>query len=87
MKAGDLAPIPDAAPRPSPDFRRYALPVVVLVSLVLLVLHIYTAFLQGDYSFIDDYVYVDAAIRLVLGRTCPAVAGNACNYEHPPLAK
>jgi 4-amino-4-deoxy-L-arabinose transferase-like glycosyltransferase len=58
-----------------------------LVGLCLFVLHIYIAFLQTDYSFIDDYVYVEAAIRLVLGRTCDTVAENACNYEHPPLAK
>lgn len=86
LQAGQ-APVPGASQRQGLDFEKYALLVVTLVALVLFVLHIYIAFLQGDYSFVDDYTYVGAAIRLLLGRTCLPAAGNACNYEHPPLAK
>jgi len=87
LQTGYEAPVSETSPRPRLDFKKYALLVVTLVALVLLVLHIYIAFLQGDYSFVDDYTYVAASIRLLLGRTCAPVAGNTCNYEHPPLAK
>jgi len=44
------------------DFKKYALPAVTLVAFVLLILHIYVAFLQANYSFVDDVTYVGAAL-------------------------
>ena len=64
-----------------------ALLIVILLAFALFVLHIYMAFVQPDYSFVDDTTYVSAAIRILLGKQCALVAENACNYEHPPLAK
>src|SRR5208283_3283626 len=50
-------------------------------------LHIYFAFLQPFYSFVDDLTYISAAFRMIEHFQCPPVAGNVCNYEHPPLSK
>ncbi len=69
------------------DLQKRAFLIIVCLGFALFLLHIYTAFLQPDYSFVDDYTYVGAALRIVLGRQCTLVAENPCNYEHPPLAK
>src|SRR5208283_5567332 len=69
------------------DLRRHAFPLVGIASTVLLALHIYFAFLQPFYSFVDDLTYISAAFRMIEHFQCPPVAGNVCNYEHPPLSK
>ena len=60
---------------------------VTFLGLVFFLLHVYIAFVQTDYSFVDDKTYVSAAIHLVLGIKCSPIPDNICNYEHPPLAK
>jgi len=69
------------------DLKKNALLIVCLLGLALFLVHIYLAFLQPNYSFVDDNTYVSAAVRMLLGRQCSPIAENACNYEHPPLAK
>ena len=64
-----------------------AIVLVTLFALAIFLLHVYTAFVQSDYSFVDDITYVNSAIRIVLGKQCAPLPDNICNYEHPPLAK
>src|SRR5271165_1570367 len=69
------------------DPRAKALVTLSVLAVMFLLIRICVAFLEPSYSFIDDLIYVGSAIRLDLGETCAPFLGNACNYEHPPLAK
>jgi 4-amino-4-deoxy-L-arabinose transferase-like glycosyltransferase len=61
--------------------------VVGVAAVIAFLVHIYVAFLQPEYSFVDDQTYLGAAVDIIRGIRCPPVAGTVCNYEHPPLSK
>lgn len=69
------------------DIKKQAFPIINILTLFFLLARLYIAFIQPLYSFVDDLTYISAAIHILMGQKCPALPGNACNYEHPPLAK
>ena len=66
---------------------RRGLTILCLLSAAFLAIRLIFAFVEPSYSFVDDLTYASAAIHMALGEKYAAVAQNACNYEHPPLAK
>lgn len=64
-----------------------ALSIINLLAVCFLLARLYIAYIQPLYLFVDDLTYMSAAIHMLTGVQCAPVAGNACNYEHPPLAK
>ena len=61
--------------------------VVVVLAVAAYLVHLYVAFLQSQYSFVDDLTYLNAAVDVLRGTHCAPTGGNPCNYEHPPLSK
>jgi len=69
------------------DLRKRAFSIIVILSFAVFIAHIYVALMQPIYDFVDDRTYLAAAFGILEGSKCPLVAGNSCNYEHPPLSK
>jgi hypothetical protein len=69
------------------DLRKRAFSIIIILSVAVFVAHVYVALIQPIYDFVDDRTYLAAAFSILQGTKCPLVAGNSCNYEHPPLSK
>ena len=69
------------------DLRKRAFSIILILTVVILALHFYVALIQPIYYFVDDRTYLAAAFSILNGMKCATVAGNGCNYEHPPLSK
>src|ERR1700722_4313688 len=69
------------------ELRKRAFSIILILSVVIFAAHIYIAFIQPIYYFVDDRTYLAAAFSILDGTKCATAAGNGCNYEHPPLSK
>ena len=69
------------------ELRKRAFSIILILSVVIFAVHIYVALIQPIYDFVDDRTYLAAAFSILQGTKCATVAGNSCNYEHPPLSK
>jgi hypothetical protein len=61
--------------------------VILGLSGLLFALHLWIASVQANYAYVDDITYLSASIDILDKTRCALVAGNGCNYEHPPLTK
>jgi 4-amino-4-deoxy-L-arabinose transferase-like glycosyltransferase len=64
--------------------------VVWMLALAFIVSDIVLALNGSFFDFLDEQVYITAALQLVHGQSCNIVAlpfSTICNYEHPPLVK